>query len=119
KELTWEEVKSLCDTFNTDAVLSIDHFKTRVITAYDKNDYFSQSENLFYERAEAEIKISFEVVIRVYDPAREKIESRFILRDTLVWDDSGTTVGELFARFTPIKDALSEVGIAVALEFAN
>ena len=65
------------------------------------------------------MKISFEVVIRVYDPTKEKIATRFILRDTLVWNDSGTTVGELFAKFTPVKVALSEVGIAVALEFAN
>jgi tetratricopeptide (TPR) repeat protein len=119
KELAWNEVKTLCDTFNTDAVLSIDHFKTRVITTYDKNDYFSQYENQFYEMAEATIKVSFEVVARVYDPVKEKIESRLILRDTLVWEDNGRTINELFGRLTPIKDALSEVGIAVALEFAN
>jgi tetratricopeptide (TPR) repeat protein len=119
KELTWEEVKTLCDTFDTDAVLSIDHFKTRVITTFDKGSYFSQYENQFYERAEATIKISFEAVVRVYDPAKEKIESRLIMRDTLVWEDNGSTINDLFSRFTPVKDALSEVGIAVALEFAN
>jgi tetratricopeptide (TPR) repeat protein len=119
KELAWNEVKTLCDTFNTDAVLSIDHFKTRVITTYDKNDYFSQYENQFYEMAEATIKVSFEVVARVYDPVKEKIESRLIVRDTLVWEDNGRTINELFGRLTPIKDAISEVGIAVALEFAN
>ncbi len=119
KELSWEEAKMLCETYNTDAVLSIDHFKTRVMTSYDKEEYFVPSMSHFQTVSEAAIKVSFETVIRVYDPDNEKILSRMILRDTLIWSDIGTSAGEIFSRFTSIKEALAEVGIAAALEFSD
>ena len=118
-EMSWDEVKALCDTFHTDAVVSLDHFRTRVITSYDKDEYFVPFENQFYSMSEVSMKIAFEAVARIYDPLTEKIRSRLILRDTLIWEDADRSVNELFNRFTPVKEALSETGIAVALEFSH
>ena len=118
-EMPWEEVKTLCETFNTDAVLSIDYFKTRVKTSYNKEDYFNPYDNSFSTISEAEMQISFETIIRIYDPAQEKIITRQFLRDTLFWEDTGQNSRELFSRFTPVKKALSEVGIAIALDFSG
>ncbi len=118
-EMSWDEVKALCDTFKTDAVVSIDHFRTRVITTYNKEDYFVPFENTFSSRSTATMKVGFETVIRIYDPAAEKIRNRFILRDTLYWEDSAADINELFGRFTPVKQALTETGVAVALELSH
>jgi hypothetical protein len=119
KEMPWKEVKTLCETYNTDAVLSIDYFKTRVITSYDTENYFNPYDNAFSSMSKAEMKISFETIIRVYDPSQEKIITRQFLRDTLFWEDVGQNARELFSRFTPVKKGLSEVGIAIALDFSG
>ncbi len=119
KEMPWEEVKTLCETYNTDAVLSIDYFKTRVKTSYETEDYFNPYDNVFSSLSKAEMQISFETIIRVYDPTQEKIITRQFLRDTLFWEDTGQNARELFSRFTPVKNGLYEAGIAIALNFSG
>ncbi len=119
REMPWEEVKTLCETYNTDAVLSIDYFKTRVTTSYNNEDYFSPYNNTFSTISAAEMQISFETIIRIYDPVQEKIITRQFLRDTLFWEDTGQSARELFSRFTPVKKALNEVGISIALDFSG
>lgn len=118
-EMPWPEVKALCDTFNTDALLSVDHFRTRVITSYDKDSYYSPVDGQFYQYSGAEINISYLALIRIYDPDVEKVVYRKFMRDTIFWDDVGPNAAELFDRFTPVKQALTETGIAVALDFAD
>jgi len=118
-EMPWPEVRELCEIYNTDALLSIDHFKTRVITSYDKDTYYSPVDGQFYAYSTADIKIAYEAVLRVYEPAAEKVLVRKIMRDTIFWDDAGPTATELFQHFTPVKQALTETGIAVALDFTD
>jgi len=118
-EMPWDEVKALCDTFNTDAVLSVDHFKTRVMTSFDRDSYYSPVDGQFYQYSGAEIKISYIALLRVYDPSVERIVYRKFMRDTIFWDDVGPSAAVLFENFTPVKKALTETGIAVALDFAD
>lgn len=118
-EMPWDEVKTICDTFNTDAVLSVDHFKTRVITDYHKDSYYSPVDGNFYQYSGAEIKISYIALLRVYDPSIEKIVYRKFLRDTIFWNDIGSSASSLFEHFTPVKKALTETGIAIAIDFAD
>lgn len=117
--MSWEEAKELCEIYNTDAVLSLDHFKTRVSTDYRKESFYDSMRDGFAWASYAEIKIIYEALFRVYDPVQEKIIMREFLRDTVVWEDAAGSTGELFERFTPIKTALSEVGIAIALDFSD
>jgi len=119
KEMSWEEVKLLCETYQTDAVLSMDHFKTRVSTSFTKKSYFDSNRDGFYSAATAEMKIYYETLFRIYDPVQEKVLIREFLRDTVVWEDFDTSTGVLFDRFTPVKLALSECGIVIALDFSD
>ncbi len=119
KEMPWDEVKSLCETYNTDAILSLDYLKMRVITNYDKNNSFNPGNNNFVSVAEAQMQVSYEAIFRVYDPREEKVIRRLLMRDTLYWDDSDYTINALFNRFTPVKTALTEAGIAIALDLSN
>ena len=118
-EMPWDEVKNLCEVYNTDAVASLDYFKTRVLTSYDKDSYYSPMDGQFYAYSAADIKIAYEALIRVYDPSDEKIPVRKFMRDTIFWDDVGPTAAELFEHFTPVKQALAETGIAIALDFSD
>ncbi|HKI90463.1 MAG TPA: DUF6340 family protein, partial [Draconibacterium sp.] len=104
--MPWPEVKQLCKTYNTDAVLSLDHFKTRIITKYDRESFYNPMENDYYPAYVAGMKIEYEALFRVYDPSQEKIVSNEFIRDTLVWQDADVSMRELFSRFTPVKQAL-------------
>lgn len=117
--MEWKEVKTLCKTYNTDAVLSLDYFKTRVSTKYKKESFYDPGKDGFVWASLAEMKIIYEALFRVYDPVQEKIILKDFMRDTLVWEDIDRTVEELFHKFTPVKTALSEAGIAIALDFSE
>ena len=119
-ELAPEEVKQICETYKTDAVLSLDHFKTRVSTNYTSKKILSQVLNGEYlSNYTAEMKVYYEALLRVYDPVSEKVISREFLRDTLYWGDYGPSTRLLMENFTPVKKGLTEAGIAVALDYSD
>lgn len=117
--LAWEEARQLCNTFNTDAVLSVDMFKTRVVTKYDRETYYNPMDNSFYNTAEGHMGVIYEALFKVYDPQEEKVLAREFLRDTLVWEDYGSTARELFSNFTTVKQGLTEAAIALALDYSG
>lgn len=115
-EMPAGEIKEWCETYKTDAVLSLDFFKTRVITEYDQLVNFDQENNSFYDFAHAKMKVSYEALFRIYDAEKEGVIYRKFLRDTILWEASDRTTSALFSHFTPVKDALAETGIAIALD---
>lgn len=119
KKMPWNEVNDLCTTYNTDAVLSIDHFKTRVSTKFNKEAFYDPLGDSFASASSAQIAVYYEVLFRVYDPENEKVHIREFIRDTLVWEDTDLSTKVLFRRFTNIKSALSQTGIAVSLDFTE
>ena len=118
-EMPWNEVKELCDTFRTDAILSLDYFKTRVITDYQKTADFNVYSNAFADLSSAEMKISYEALFRVYDPWVEKVIVRRFMRDTVIWEGTDRSARDLFYWFTPVKKALTETGITIALDLSG
>jgi len=115
-EMPWETVSRLCEIYETDAVLSLDHMSTRVITDFDRESFLNPYDNNFHSGARAEMKVLYDGLFRVYDPATEKVLLREYISDTLVWEDADTSVRGLFLDFTPVKQALIEAGIALALD---
>lgn len=119
KEMGWDEVNELCETYNTDAVLSIDMFQIQIITQYEKDTYFDAFDDAFYTAASAKMVVVYDALFRVYDPIEEKILIREFLKDTLVWENQARNTTELFKRFTTVKQAMSEAGIAIAIDFSE
>ncbi len=117
--MKWDEVNELCDTYNTDAVLSVDMFKTRVVARYERESFYHPGDNTFYEAVKARMAVLYESLFRIYDPSEEKVLVREFLSDTIFWEDSGMSANELFQNFTSVKQALSEAGIALALDFTE
>lgn len=118
-EMSWDEVKILCKTFKTDAILSLEYLKSKVYTSFDKNSEYNIRSNSFENFVEAEMKIAYEALFRVYDPENEKIAYRKFLRDTIYWADASYTIERLFNYFTPVKQAFTETGIAIALDISD
>ena len=118
-ELTWEDIAALTDTFNTDAVLSLDYLRTRVITGFSNDTYYRPYDESFYSSVYATMKIQYEALFRVYDPRQKRVLLREFIRDTLYWEDGDASVNALFNRFTPVKQALTETGIVIALDLSE
>jgi len=117
--LSWDLVHDLTVSLNTDAVLSLDYLKTRIITQYVNEAYYDPYLNGFYSAAKAEMKIAYDAVFRVYYPAGQKIILEETLSDTLFWEDADVSARDLFDRFTPVKQALTEAGINIALDLTD
>ncbi len=118
-ELNWKDAAAISETFETDAVLSLDYLKTHVITDLNSDTYYNPYENSYHSAVGAEMKISFEALFRIYYPKQKKVLLREFIRDTLYWGDNDATVRSLFNRFTPVKQALTETGIVIALDLSE
>jgi tetratricopeptide (TPR) repeat protein len=105
--MSWQEAKELCDLYQTDAVLSMDLFKTHVATELTEESVFDPNEGVFRTAVGAKMAIVYDALFRIYDPQQEKILVREVFQDTLFWEN-----------FTPVKQALTETGIAIALDFS-
>ncbi|WP_346863320.1 DUF6340 family protein [uncultured Draconibacterium sp.] len=119
QEMPWQQVKDICETYNTDAVLSLDMFSTQVITKYDKDTYFDPIQDGFFTASTANMAIIYNALFRIYDPLEEKVLVREFFKDTVQWSDYGASANDLFRHFTPVKTALTEAGIAIALDFSE
>jgi len=117
--MPWDEVKDLCERFDTDAVLSIDHYKTQVKTNISQGNFFNIITGGYTYAILAQIQVNYEVLIRVYDPINEKIIFNEFQRDSLFWEDVGVSTRDLFNRLTSVKQALIETSIAVALDISD
>jgi hypothetical protein len=117
--LSWDKVENLTQSFDVDAVLSLDHLKTRIKSQYDNKTYYDPYQNGFYSASVAEMKIYYEALFRVYYPENKSVLLSEWIRDTLLWEDADHSARLLFQHFTPVKQALTETGIAVALELSD
>lgn len=117
--MDWEEVQSLCDTFHTDAVLSLDFFKTSVTTTYKRETLYDTGSENFYSAHFAQMQINYESLFRVYDPKNRQIVMNELVKDTLLWEGADYDLRTLFARLTKVKGGLIESGIDAALEIAE
>lgn len=119
QRMPWSEAKEICETYNTDAVLSVDMYNARVATTFSKERYYENAIDGFVTISVAQMIIVYDVLFNVYDPYEEKILAREFLKDTLLWEDAAASTNDLFARFTPVKQGLSEASVAVALDFSD
>ncbi len=118
-EMSWDEVRELCETYNTDAVLSMDYYRTRVSANYGRETFYDPVSDDFVEASSAQMNVNYEIMFRIYEPKQEKVLVRELLRDTLIWEDADINARQLFSHFTPVKQALTEAGIAAALDFSD
>jgi hypothetical protein len=117
--MPWNQVVDLCQTFQTDAVLSLDYFKTSISTNYKSETLYDHLEDNYFRAYMAVMAIQYEALFRVYDPEQQKIVDQTIIKDTLWWDDTDVSTRTLFQRLTPVKNALVESGIAIALDYSD
>jgi hypothetical protein len=118
-QMSLEVAEDLTRRFNTDAVLSLDFFKTSIsaVFGYKKNiDWGNMAENSYYA---ANLKIGYIANLRLYYPKNKELLLSYFLMDTLVWEGGNFEVKTLFKDLTKVKDALTETGIAAAMNLSK
>jgi hypothetical protein len=119
KELSYEQlpdtlnpvlVKKICSDFNTDALMVMEKFYTKVMADYSHE---KSGINDFYY---ASLDIKYYAYFRIYKPENKSFFQEIEVSDTINWESSDYTQTGLFRKLPSIKQALINGGIKVALE---
>jgi tetratricopeptide (TPR) repeat protein len=117
--LDWNIADTIVRNFQTDALLSLDLFRTRVVTDYKKETLYDQSTGEFFAGYHAQMAVAYESMFRIYYPAQKQVVKNILIRDTLMWEDFDYEIRPLFNRFTPVKQAMAEAAIHSALRLSE
>ena len=112
-ELSPGEVRELCKQYNTDALMVLDQFSTKVMTDYSEDNFFDKySGNIFSFYASLDLK--YKALFRIYKPGSKALEIQ--LSDTIYWESSDDNQLRLFSKLPSIKQAVINAGIKIALD---
>jgi hypothetical protein len=119
KELSYEQlpdtlnpvlVKKICNDYNTDALMVLERFYTKVIA-----DYLHEKSGLNdYHYASVDVK--YNAFFRIYKPGKKTLFQEIEVTDTIYWENSDYTQSRLFSKLPSIKQTLINAGIKVALD---
>jgi hypothetical protein len=114
--LSWNYVQSICDQFQTDALIVLENVAMRTVTNYQTQteliDY--SYEKTFY----ASIDFYSRAHWRIYDPKKKQIIVDYKMNeDTLFWDSYEYDLTRTFSKLPSIKEAATETGIKIAQDF--
>jgi hypothetical protein len=116
--LSWNYVQSICDQFQTDALIVLENVAMRTVTNYQ-----TQREIVDFEYMKtyfASIDYYSRAHWRIYDPKKKEILVDYQMNeDTLHWDSYETDLQTTFRRLPSIKEAALETGIKIANDFGE
>ncbi len=112
ENLDWNKVQSICDEFETDALLVMERFYNKMITSYTIHPG-NMDEFKYYS---ATIDSKYDAIFKVYYPKTKEIVKQLIVADTISWSDYDLSPEKLFPKLPSIKECLIQTGIKVALD---
>ncbi|MDR1982064.1 MAG: DUF6340 family protein [Tannerellaceae bacterium] len=104
QKLTAEQVVSLCEEAEADAVISLDRMLFRM-----KKNVSAFAEGYVH----GEIKVEVNAVLRTYLPGREQPMATLLVSDSLFWGEYADNAGTLDDVLPPPDEALRTVGAYV------
>ena len=117
--MDWKEVYTVTREFDTDALFSLDFYKTGVDADFSRESFINPEDGSIAHLYHADMKIGYIAQFRLYYPGNKEDIRSYFLTDTLYWYDSWWNITELFRRFPYVKKGLTEAGIDAALSLAE
>lgn len=116
--LSWNYVESICEQFQTDALIVLENIAMRTVTIYQAHKEFI---DFSYEKTYyASIDFYSRAHWRIYDPKRKQILVDYKMNeDTLSWDSYEYNLQKTFKSLPSIKEAATETGIKIAADFGE
>ncbi|HAH22738.1 MAG TPA: hypothetical protein DCL77_03060 [Prolixibacteraceae bacterium] len=106
-------VSQLCRQYNTDALMVMEQFATKVMTDYTEDRYVDRYSGTNYSLY-ASLDLKYDALFRIYKPGSKTREIK--LSDTINWESDDITQLRLFSKLPTVKQALINAGIKIALD---
>lgn len=104
------KVSMICSLYNTDALMVLEQFSTKVMSDYSKEQ--SMSGSFHY----ASIDVKYNAFFRIYQPGQKNPVKEIELIDTIYWESAEYTQSLLFMNLPTVKQALINAAIKIALD---
>jgi hypothetical protein len=116
--LSWDYVESICNQFNTDALIVLENVAMRTVTNYQAQWEFIDFD---YKRSHyASIDFYSRAHWRIYDPKTKQILVDYKMNeDTISWDSNEINLKTTFTNLPSIKEAATQTGIKIAQDFGE
>ena len=113
--LDWDEVKYICNEFNTDALLVIERYFNKFMTNYEVHPATPETRKY----VSASIDSKYDAIVKIYDPSTETIARQFVISDTINWAEDDLTTRALFNKLPSIKTCLLQTGVQTAIDISD
>lgn len=113
--LSPEEVNRICQSYNTDALIVMERFSTKVMADHTKEKYYDPNKGVSYFFY-ASLDLKYDAFFRIYKPGNKTLVKEIALTDTINWESSDNIQVRMFSRIPTIKQAMINAGIKIALD---
>ena len=113
--LSPELVGQYCRDYNTDALMVMERFSTKVMADYTEEKY-RDATNSVNRSYYASLDVKYDAFFRIYKPGAKTLVKEFAIVDTIYWESADYTQVRLFSKLPMIKAAIISAGIKIALE---
>jgi hypothetical protein len=113
--LSPELVSQYCRDYNTDALMVLERFSTKVMADYTEEKY-RDATNSVNRSYYASLDVKYDAFFRVYKPGAKTLVKEIAVVDTIYWESADYTQVRLFSKLPMIKAAIISAGIKIALE---
>lgn len=110
-----ETVSQICSNYNTDALMVLERFSTKLMADNSKEKYIDQNLNAFYSY-NASLDLKYDAFFRIYKPGKKTLIKEIELNDTISWESTDNNQTRMLNKIPSIKMAMIDAGIKVALD---
>lgn len=113
--LSEAQVNRICSTYNTDGLMVLDRFSTKVMADYSaaKEQQYGMDPTI---SRYATLDLNYYAFFRIYKAGQKGVFKTIEVNDTIYWENSDYTVDGLFSGMPAVKQALISAGIKIALD---
>lgn len=106
-------VSQICEEYQTDALMVMEQFSTKVMTDYSEDKYFDKYSGTSYSFY-ASLDLKYDAMFRIYKPGRKVQEIQ--LSDTIYWESADDSQLRMLSKLPAVKQALINAAIKIALD---
>jgi len=109
------QISQICTDYNTDALMVLERFSTKVMADYSSEKYLDASTGFYYSYY-ASLDLKYNAYFRIYQPGKKTLVKEIELVDTINWESTDNTQEQMLRKLPSIKQAMINAGIKIALD---
>jgi len=109
------QVSQICTDYDTDALMVLERFSTKVMADYSSEKYLDARTG-YFNSYYASLDLKYNAFFRIYKPGNKTLVKRIELIDTINWESTDNSQERMLSKLPSIKQAMINAGIKVALD---